>query len=149
MPVALADRFWDRVLIGDGCWEWQGATSGKGYGRVSVGGRKLSAHRVAWTLWNGPITSGLFILHHCDNPPCVRPDHLFEGTHLVNMRDARSKGRLRITPVDNGNRTKTHCIRGHALDQANTYVDSDGGRHCRICQKERTASRRQRLRNRP
>lgn len=52
------------------------------------------AHRVAWELSFGPVPAGLFVCHHCDNPRCVRPDHLFVGTHDANMRDRDRKGRL-------------------------------------------------------
>ena len=61
------------------------------------------AHRVAWMLTNGAIPPGLHVLHRCDNPPCVRPDHLFIGTHTDNMRDMFAKGR-RKTVAHSGDR---------------------------------------------
>jgi hypothetical protein len=67
-----------------------------GYGQIGVGGnhgRRLLAHRVAWILTFGPIPDGLWVLHSCDNPPCVRPDHLFLGTALANSEDRDAKGR--------------------------------------------------------
>ncbi len=61
------------------------------YGQFSIGQQNVSAHRFSWTLANGPIPDGLFVLHRCDNPPCVRPDHLFLGTQLDNRRDCVQK----------------------------------------------------------
>jgi hypothetical protein len=94
-PEHLPERFWARVAKtdGDGCWEWQGSRNRAGYGRF--GFRQTPTHRLAWELTNGPISDGLFVCHRCDNPPCVRPDHLFLGTHADNMNDMDAKGRRR------------------------------------------------------
>lgn len=83
-------RFWRFVTKGDGCWGWTGATNGQD-NRAKLGNR--IAARVAWELTNGPIPKGKWVLHRCDNPNCVRPDHLFLGTRADNMRDAFEKGR--------------------------------------------------------
>ncbi len=96
-PRPVAERFWPKVRRGEGCWEWTGARSAKGYGRLTAGRRGdgyLRTHRLSFELAYGPVPDGLFVLHRCDNPPCVRPDHLFLGTKSDNMRDAVSKGRL-------------------------------------------------------
>lgn len=93
--------FWNRVLVGDGCWEWQGPRNHAGYGRVGVDRSRLFVHRVSLYLWNGtevPPWPEAEVGHHCDNPPCVRPDHLFVGTHADNMRDAQIKGRIPPPP---------------------------------------------------
>ena len=90
------DRFWAKVSIqveDFSCWVWQRNKSGKGYGRVRVNGRDVLAHRMSYTLVFGEIPEGLWVLHHCDNPSCVNPNHLFLGTHLDNMRDMVSKDR--------------------------------------------------------
>lgn len=83
-----------------GCWLWLGATLGKGYGQMQLGRsadkQERLAHRVAWRLFKGPIPEGLDVLHHCDVPSCVNPDHLFLGTDFDNMKDMRDKGRDRF-----------------------------------------------------
>jgi hypothetical protein len=76
-----------------GCWVWQGALVTSGYGMVSVAGRDWRTHRLAWATTHGPIPSGLLVCHHCDNPPCCNPDHLFLGTVQDNADDAVRKGR--------------------------------------------------------
>lgn len=81
-----------------GCWEWLGEQSDGGYGRVwtTISGKSVrrSAHRLAWSIENGPIPEGMLICHKCDNPPCIRPTHLFLGSQEDNMLDATSKGRV-------------------------------------------------------
>lgn len=68
-----------------GCLEWTGHRVGKGYGRVRDHDRKLLAHRAAYALWVGPIPEGLQVLHWCDNPPCINPEHLHVGTNQENQ----------------------------------------------------------------
>lgn len=88
-------RFWSRVDRSGGersCWPWIGYRDKWGYGGFTRF-RKLLAHRVAWTIANGPIPDDMLVLHHCDNPPCCNPGHLFVGTHQDNMDDMAKKGR--------------------------------------------------------
>lgn len=98
VPRPLEQRFWPKVQksIG-GCWLWiAGGDSETGYGRIRVGGRGTKhevAHRVSWELTNGPIPEGLWVLHHCDTPRCVRPDHLYLGTVQDNNADRVARGR--------------------------------------------------------
>jgi hypothetical protein len=98
MSIAeLAARFWAQVdkRGPNDCWPWRGPRDRKGYGCAYTGRGGLSrlAHRFAWTLINGPVPAGLLICHHCDNPPCCNPTHLFSGTILDNARDMVAKGR--------------------------------------------------------
>lgn len=94
---SLARRF-DRGVARWGaakedCWLWIGCRTRAGYGLIGHGGRLIYTHRVAWALTIGPIPDGLWVLHKCDNPPCVNPAHLFLGTNRDNMIDMARKGR--------------------------------------------------------
>lgn len=76
------------------CWLFRGSHTNLGYGVLHAEGEKR-AHRVAWALFNGPIPTGMHVLHKCDVRCCVNPDHLFLGTHKDNMRDMAQKGRAK------------------------------------------------------
>jgi hypothetical protein len=89
-----AERFWSFVDKSYGCWLWKGGLNKNGYGRFArSSGPTISAHRFAWELAHGPIPEGKIVCHHCDNPPCVRDEDLFLGTHLDNSLDRDAKGR--------------------------------------------------------
>jgi hypothetical protein len=96
----------------NGCMEWLGARSSAGYGlitRRALSKVPLSTHRVVWVARYGPIPKGQFVLHRCDNPPCVRLTHLFLGDDQVNSDDKIQKGRDRHrTPTGNA-----HWLHGH------------------------------------
>jgi hypothetical protein len=93
-----ADLFWSRVDQSGECWPWTGACSQKGYGEFVQRGKKVATHRFAYSLAFGPVPDGLWVLHHCDNPPCCNPTHLWLGTHQDNVNDKMAKGRDRNNP---------------------------------------------------
>lgn len=85
---SIADTSTDCIL-------WTGTKNNKGYGRLTYQSKQFSAHRIAYELEHGPIEDGLFVLHSCDNPLCVNPNHLSLGTQLENMRQASDRGRCK------------------------------------------------------
>jgi len=140
----LAARFWAKVNkngpipehkpeLGP-CWVWTAATDPRGYGRFGVGSHGLNrvyfAHRVSLALAGQMPPDELQGCHHCDNPPCVRPDHLFIGTLLDNMADMAAKGRNHDDV----------CRNGHPCTPENTHIYEWGGyelRRCRACDRAR------------
>lgn len=87
---ALTSNGWDNV---NGCWEYRGSRTSQGYGRITCKGVTKKAHVVAWEGVHGPKPSDMVVRHTCDNPPCVKPDHLILGTHQDNSDDMVSRGR--------------------------------------------------------
>lgn len=137
----LEQRFWRNVLKTDSCWEWQGQcdsvrpASTKGmrlrYGRFQIKGKRFKAHRISWQMHFGPVPSGLNVLHKCDNPPCINPDHLFLGTTRDNSRDMSAKGRS--TKLPGG------CSNGHLPTDWVIWRDPTrrAERRCKACNRER------------
>lgn len=101
--IPLGERLRSKTRINQetGCWEWQAARDPNGYGRISVKYKMLLPHRVSWELHRGPIPDGMFVLHKCDNPCCLNPDHLFIGDQADNMTDKALKGRS-VFPLKRG-----------------------------------------------
>lgn len=122
-----------------GCWRWIGAHTGEGYGTVSLHGYPhLYVHRVAYTIWNGPIEEGLVLDHvaarGCRHRDCAHPGHLEAVTRTENA-NVRGRWANRVAP--------THCPKGHAMTPANT-VDQGPGRpfgRCRRCVTDRQLTR--------
>lgn len=114
-------EFFSKIDMTGDCWEWTGAKSGRGYGhmRLKAGGPPVYAHRISYEFFNAPIHKGMCVCHRCDNPSCVNPHHLFEGTRSDNMQDASRKGRL---DVDRG---------GKGTENSNVKLTDDDVREIR------------------
>ena len=94
--ISVEDRFWSKVdrRSNDECWNWLGTSHGQsGYGTLETGGKSRYAHRLAYSFVYGKIPPGLCVCHHCDNPSCCNPEHLFLGSHGDNIADKVKKGR--------------------------------------------------------
>lgn len=93
---SLMKRFWEKVQKTETCWIWTAYKNRQGYGKIGTSASKsINAHRVSWVIHNGPITDSQFVCHACDNPSCVRPEHLFLGTRQENINDMMLKKRSR------------------------------------------------------
>lgn len=142
---SIEEKFWDYVVIRDGCWGWSGARMHYGYPQLAplkskrakrsktAGEAPLRGHRVSWELHNGPIPEGKLVLHKCDNTICTNPDHLYLGTQTENTKDAWDRGR-RKTKRHYSADGKVLCKYGHEkiliTGFTNKYV-------CRTCQRLR------------
>ncbi|MFH9812493.1 HNH endonuclease signature motif containing protein [Streptomyces olivaceus] len=128
----FADDFWQQVEKTHdwGCWFWRGPSNHQGCGLWK---NRHLAHREAWRREHGPIEGGLFVLHICDQKPCVNPRHLYLGTREQNAIDAFARGRLAVP-------RQMYCRKGHAKEGTNLIVVQSNGRvshRCRQCENER------------
>jgi hypothetical protein len=111
------------------CWEWVAGKNEHGYGLLWYGNKMSKAHRLSYEVFVKKIDKNLFILHKCDNPGCIRPEHLYEGTQKDNVNDmVKRKRHYRATH----NTSKTHCPRGHEYNSLNTRI-YHRKRTCMIC----------------
>ena len=130
------ERLWPRVIVmPSGCWEWQGYRNACGYGVMRHNRKSALVHRAAWEVEFGPVPAGLVVCHHCDNPPCANPGHLFLGTVRENALDMTAKGR-------SAGQKRTHCPQGHPYDEMNTYRKPNGKRCCRTCRSHQDRERK-------
>lgn len=123
-----------------GCWIFTGNRNVQGYGRLSVGGRPRTVHRLMYEIARGPIPAGMFVCHACDTPACFRPDHLWLGTNRENTQDSVRKGRHRTAGAWRAE--KDHCIHGHEYNSSETRRTPDGYRQCRACVRAHNERRR-------
>lgn len=144
----VAERILNKAVAGPGaCLIWTGRVDRDNYGMTQVDNKTLRTHRVIYALLVGPLDSSTFIDHACHNQDracpggrdclhrrCLNPYHLDKASNRENLlRSTRS--------IAGANARKTHCKRGHAFDDENTYVMANGGRYCRACARERYAAR--------
>lgn len=147
--MSLEDAFRARgwTVTSTGCWEWAGSINGQGYGQISIkhlGIMPGRAHRISYEVFVGPIPGGMVIRHKCDNPPCVNPDHLEQGTTLDNVRDKMDRNRGPYWYV------RTMCRNGHDLSTPGVdglrNVKGKPSHYCTVC--ERANKDRKNARNR-
>jgi hypothetical protein len=133
---ARFDAKWQRDAE-SGCWIWTACLDDRGYGRFRIRSSTIenmkSAHRAGWILHVGDIQDGKWVLHRCNTPACVNPDHLYLGTQSDNMKDAVAAGTHNMA-------SKTHCPQGHKYTAENTGIYK-GGRYCRECSRTKALAR--------
>ena len=142
--TSFPERFWEKVEKTNDCWNWTAAKNKFNYGEFFYNGKVWKAHRVSYLIVNGEYDLSLKVAHKCDNPLCVRPDHLFLATQRENIIDMVKKGRhgsnqktmqsysdwLRERP----NKSKfDKCSKGHEFSSKNTRIKRSGDRFLRVC----------------
>jgi hypothetical protein len=127
--ISREDLFWSRTdrRGPDECWPWTGVATSHGYGVMVINGKRTIATRYSWSLANDrPWPAGRIACHHCDNPICVNPRHIYAGTHSDNSTDSVVRGRT-------SGQKKTHCKNGHELTEQNVWRYGNM-RVCKQCQ---------------
>lgn len=137
------ERFWEKVEKTNNCWLWTGRKNKYDYGEVSYKGKVWKAHRLSYLIEYGSFDTSLYVCHYCDNPSCVRPEHLFLASQKTNMLDMSKKVRhgnqkpvqsyedwLSIRPNKS---MSDKCKNGHEFSQINTRIKKRGGGFARVC----------------
>lgn len=137
----IISRFWSLCDVGgEGCWNWRGPKSHRGYGRFSAAGHTFIASRFSAFVAGIPNPEGKpLVCHSCDNPSCVNPSHLWWGDGFDNMSDAASKGRIHF-------QRRAHCPHGHPLSGDNLRIVKGNQRRCHACTIEYQRRRREKAR---
>jgi hypothetical protein len=109
MSRSFEARFWSRVQFGTGCWLWLGRRDARtGAGVLRAGGERVEAHRVAWRLLRGPPPLGARLVHTCERPDCVRPDHLLTIVHALSARDAARRAQRALASASRHSARRPH-----------------------------------------
>lgn len=125
------NRFFKKIITepNTGCFLWTNAEDGCGYGWFRINGKMCRAHRISWMINKGNIPNNKLVLHKCDTPQCVNPEHLFLGSNLDNAKDKVKKNRQWKL----GAPKKNKCKNDHFFSGDNLYVNDNGRRTCRAC----------------
>lgn len=136
--MSFYDKFFSRIRVKKGCWEWTGNKYVGGYGQYSSGYRKYQAHRLMWTCQNGEIPSGAVVMHNCDNKLCVRPSHLILGSQKENMRDMIKKKRdrfyFKLNPPHGERNSNSKLSENDVIEIRRTFASGSISREA-ICRK--------------
>lgn len=144
-PIGFVKRFWEKVdkRSDDECWNWKGLLNTNGYPTISICNRYWLAHRMSYLIHYGKISPDLYIMHKCDNPKCVNPNHLIEGTPKQNTNDAISKHRMLIGEKNGMSKlSESDVIRIRALRNEGSTLSSLAKQYgvyssciCKVCRK--------------
>ena len=137
IPIEIVEKLKTSVTSRDGCWLTNLKPDKDGYPRAWITPKMRRASHAYYAIYNDDFPAGKLIMHSCDNPSCVNPEHLIIGDDKMNMKDRDSKGRD-ANGIMYKYRNSTHCKNGHEFTEENTYTRTrkEGGRQCRICHRE-------------
>lgn len=120
-------EFYKNVEKTSTCWIWKGSKTSTGYGDFRYKNQRMKAHRFSFLISNGHMAKN-YVCHKCNNPLCVNPSHLYDGTPKDNVRDM-------LLAKHQNNQSKMYCKRGHRLTEDNVYIHKTGSRRCKECHK--------------